>query len=267
MRSVNAHSQQFHHKAGEYSCQDHRNIYQYSGSPAPSQLSNPNPLETQNYSDSLGPPVVQYVDVGPDVLTNDVTHVSVHSLAKVIDSQAFMNCIKLKTVQCPDGLEVIKECAFQGCTELVHVTLPDGLSSIENCAFNGCSSLKSIAIPSSIIHLGQSSFKDCMQLEEVVFIDDLDSGLRNISDATFSRCSSLRSVNIPSSVMEISWTAFSGCHNPSLSLIYPQEIIDFIAGYNIAWWNVCTIQYQVHACSFIQSRNVITRLRLFQTKS
>ena len=75
--SVNAHSQQFHHKAGEYSCQDHLNIYQYPGSPAPSQLSNPNPLETWNYSDSVGPPVVQYVYVGPDVLTNDVTHVSV----------------------------------------------------------------------------------------------------------------------------------------------------------------------------------------------
>ena len=126
-------------------------------------------------------------------------------------------------------------------------------------AFNGCSSLKHIAIPSSVIHLGQYSFKDCTQLEEVVFIDVLDTGLRNILDETFSRCTSLRTVNIPSSVMDISWSAFSGCDNSSLSLIYPQEIIDFIGGYNIDWWNVCTIQYQVHAYSFIQSRNVITR--------
>jgi hypothetical protein len=225
------------------------------------------PLETRNYSDSVVAPVVQYVYVGTDVLTNDVTHVSVHSLAKVIDSQLFMNCTKLKTVQCFHGLKVIKEGAFQGCTKLVHVTLPDGLSSIENCAFNGCSSLKSIAIPSSIIHLGQSSFKDCTQLEEVVFIDDLDSGLCNILDATFSGCSSLRSVNIPSSVMEISWSAFSECYNPSLLLIYPPEIIDFIRGYNILWWNVCSIDYQVYAYSFIQSRNVINRLRVFEEQS
>ena len=267
VRSVNAHSQQFHHKAGEYSCQDHLNIYQYPGSPAPSQLSNPNPLETRNYSDSVGSPVVPYVYVGPDVLTNDVTHVSVHSLAKVIDSQAFMNCMKLKTVQCSIGLIFIKEGAFQGCTKLVHVTLPDGLSSIENCAFNGCSSLKSIAIPSSIIHLGQSSFKDCTQLEEVIINDVFDLGLRNILDETFSGCTSLRSVNIPSSVMDISLSAFSGCDNPSLLLIYPPEIIDFISGYNILWWNLCSIDYQVYAYSFIQSRNVINRLRVFEERS
>ncbi len=63
VQSVNAHTQQFHHKAGEYSCQDHLNIYQYQGSPAPSQLSNPNALETQNYSDSVGPPVVFMLDL------------------------------------------------------------------------------------------------------------------------------------------------------------------------------------------------------------
>jgi hypothetical protein len=187
-------------------------------------------------------------------------------LAKVIDSQAFMNCIKLKTIQCPHGLEVIKECAFQGCTELKHVSLPDGILSIEIGVFNGCSSLKRIAIPSSVIHFGQYSFKYCMQLEEVVFIDVLDTGLRNILDETFSGCTSLRTVNIPSSVMDISWSAFSGCDNHCLSLTYPQEIFDFIRGYNIAWWNVCSIQYQVHAYSFIQSRNVITRLRLFEER-
>ncbi len=64
--------------------------------------------------------------------------------------------------------------------------------------------------------------------------------------------------------MDISWSAFSGSDNPSLSLIYPQEIIDFIRGYNILWWN---IEYQVYAYSFTQSRNVITRLRLFQANS
>ena len=120
---------------------------------------------------------------------------------------------------------------------------------------------------SSVIHLGQYSFKDCTQLEEVVFIDVLDTGLCNILDETFSGCTSLRTVNIPSLVMDISWSAFSGCDNSSLSLTYPQEIIDFIGGYNIAWWNVCTIQYQVHAYCFIQSRNVITCLRFFQAKS
>ena len=67
--------------------------------------------------------------------------------------------------------------------------------------------------------------------------------------------------------MDISWSAFNGCDNPSQSLIYPQEIIDFIGEYNISWWNVCTIQYQVHAYSFVQLRNVITRLSWIQALS
>jgi hypothetical protein len=67
-------------------------------------------------------------------------------------------------------------------------------------------------------------------------------------------------VNIPSLVMDISWSALNGCDNPSLSLIYPQEILDFIG-------NVCTIQYQVHAYSFIQSRNIITCLSSIQALS
>ena len=67
--------------------------------------------------------------------------------------------------------------------------------------------------------------------------------------------------------MDISWSAFSGCDNPSLLLIYPPEIIDFISGYNILWWNLCSIDYQVYAYSFIQSRNVINRLRVFEERS
>jgi hypothetical protein len=172
--------------------------------------------------------------------------------------------MKLKTIQFPNGLEVIKEYAFQGCTKLKHVIFPEGLLLIEIGKFNGCSSLKRIMIPSSVIYLGQYSFKDCMQLDEVIINNH---GLRNILDETFSGCTSLKTVNIPSLVMDISWSAFSGCDNPSLSLIYPHEIINFIGGYNISWWNVCTIQYQVQAYSFIQSRNVVTCLSLIQALS
>ena len=122
-------------------------------------------------------------------------------------------------------------------------------------------------IPSSVKKLGQYSFKDCTQLEVVIINDMFNHGLCNVLDETFSGCTSLKTVNIPSSAMDTSWSAFSGCDNPSLSLIYSQEIVDFIGEYNISWWNVCTIQYQVHAYSFIQSRNVITRLSLIQALS
>jgi hypothetical protein len=150
---------------------------------------------------------------------------------------------------------------------LTTVICPQGLLLIETGAFDGCSSLKCVMIPSSVKKLGQYSFKDGTQLEEVIIEDLLDHGLCNIFDETISGCTSLKTVNIPLSVMDISWSAFNGCDNPSLSLIYPQEIIDFIGEYNIYWWNVCTVQYQVHAYSFVQSRNVITRLSSIQALS
>jgi hypothetical protein len=54
MKSVNAHSQQFHPKDDEYSCKEHQNSYQYSGSPSPSHLSDTNTQESQDSSQSVG---------------------------------------------------------------------------------------------------------------------------------------------------------------------------------------------------------------------
>ena len=101
MTRKNTHSQQFHPKADKYSCKEHLNIiHQYSKSPSPSQLSGTNNQESHDSTESVGINVksddnislfsnlsfIHYVYVGHDLLTNDVTHVSVHSLAKVFDS-------------------------------------------------------------------------------------------------------------------------------------------------------------------------------------
>ena len=55
MTSVNAHSQQFHPKADEYSCKEHLNIiHQYLRSSSLSQLSIPNNQESHKLSESVG---------------------------------------------------------------------------------------------------------------------------------------------------------------------------------------------------------------------
>ena len=145
-------------------------------------------------------------------------------------------------IELPTGLKVIKEYVFQGCIKMRTVISPQGLLSIETSAFNSCSSLERVVIPSSVNNLRPYSFKDCTQLGEVVINDGLEHGLcNNIYNGTFSGCTSLQ-VNIPSSVMDISCSAFAGCDNCHLSLMCPQEIIDFILGSNTFWWNLCSIK-------------------------
>ncbi len=77
---------------------------------------------------------------------------------------------------------------------------------------------------------------------------------------------SLQTVHIPSPVMDISWSTCNGCDDRQLTLMYPQEIIDFILGNNY-WWNIFSIHRQVHTYSFIQSRNVIACLSSIQALS
>ena len=79
-------------------------------------------------------------------------------------------------------------------------------------------------IPSSVKNLGPSAFKDCMQLEK----DGLEHGLRNIFDGTFSGYTSLRTANIPSLAKAISLSASNGCDYRQLTLMYPQEMNDFV---------------------------------------
>ncbi len=91
------------------------------------------------------------------------------------------------------------------------------------------------------------------QLGEVIISDGLEHGLRNIYDGTFSGCTSLLTVNIPSSKKDISYSAFDGCDNRHLlsddafhgchrlSLVFPQEITDFMSANNIDWWKSCKI--------------------------
>ncbi len=102
--------------------------------------------------------VKHYDYFGYHLLRTVATHVTVHTLVKVIDQHAFMNCIKLKRIELPNILEVIKEYAFQGCVELRTIILPGGALYIETGAFDGCSSLECVVIPSTVNYFGTYAF-------------------------------------------------------------------------------------------------------------
>lgn len=58
-------------------------------------------------------------------------------ITKIADG-TFNNCIVLKEIDIPQGVQSIGKNAFHGCTSLVHVYLPSTVATIDATAFTGC---------------------------------------------------------------------------------------------------------------------------------
>ena len=71
------------------------------------------------------------------------------SMAKVIETAAFIYCSSLKEVFFSPNLEVINSFAFAGDINLGNITLPSSLRSIEEAAFACCVSMSSFTLGTS----------------------------------------------------------------------------------------------------------------------
>jgi len=61
-----------------------------------------------------------------------------------VKNGAFANCIALKELVLPDGLETIDDYAFFDCGELTEVTIPASVTTLGDCAFEYCRNLKDV---------------------------------------------------------------------------------------------------------------------------
>ena len=59
--------------------------------------------------------------------------------------------------------------AFKDCAKIRSVTLPDTITKISTEAFYGCYKLKSITIPASVENIGKNAFTKCAILKNVTF--------------------------------------------------------------------------------------------------
>lgn len=80
---------------------------------------------------------------------------------KVIGSNAFKHCNKLRNLTISAKVKRVDGFAFSGCTSLSNVTIEDGVKKIDGFAFSGCRSLKEIHIPKSVKDIGYSVFSGC----------------------------------------------------------------------------------------------------------
>jgi len=126
---------------------------------------------------------------------------------------------KLKKVNLPWNLKIIKDNTFQDCEQLKEITFGEdssgeqALESIGKYAFAGCCSLERITIPESVTLIGEGAFKDCQSLGEVTFgrSSSGEQGLKIIRQYAFAGCMSLKEMNIPGSVKIIEEETFEDC--------------------------------------------------------
>lgn len=88
---------------------------------------------------------------------------------KVIRKQAFLICIKLKSVTIPGSVELIEDSAFLECIELENVVISEGVEVICDSAFRDCEKLDNVLIPESVKKIEDYAFYSCGSLSNVTF--------------------------------------------------------------------------------------------------
>lgn len=88
----------------------------------------------------------------------------IHNL-RVIPTEAFSNCKRLKKVKLIIGTSSIEPRAFYICQNLTDINLPDTIETIKKEAFKDCKSIQTITIPANLNLLGNAAFSYMDSLE------------------------------------------------------------------------------------------------------
>lgn len=123
------------------------------------------------------------------------------SYLSYLGDHVFKDCIKLKQISLPEGINKIDSYSFYNCQSLEFVSMPYGLTSIGKYAFYSCSKLSSLDFPSSLISIDEGAFSNCTNLSKL----NLNNGLKTIGKAVFTKCPSIKTIILPPSLEEIGW--------------------------------------------------------------
>ncbi len=120
----------------------------------------------------------------------------------------FNGCNSLTSIIIPDSVNEIGEYAFSGCKKISSIEIPDGVERIEESTFGGCTALSSIVIPESVTYIGDYSFDGCMNIEEI----NIPHSVTYIGEGAFQDCRKLRAFVVPQGVTEIKDSCFCRCY-------------------------------------------------------
>ena len=138
---------------------------------------------------------------------------------------AFKGCSVLTRIEFPrHTTNEIEEFSLDECINLKEVILPDGLERLISYAFCSCYNLTKIELGSRLTYIGDGCFRECSNLKEI----DIPSSVSYIGKGCFNRCSKLTRINIPSNVSVIRSNCFKRCVSLKRIIIGDNENDDII---------------------------------------
>ena len=159
---------------------------------------------------------------------------------KKIGERAFLDCVRLESLNLPSSIEELCVACFKGCA-LKQVVIPTRLKEIPKSSFMECSNLSDVFIPSTITSIDNIAFAGCPNLmrfkvdlanlnycsKDGILYDkqmctlicfpggkesfSIPESVTTIGDFAFCKCSTLTTITIPNSVTSIGYRAFYGC--------------------------------------------------------
>lgn len=116
----------------------------------------------------------------------DVEYIKLPKSIKWIEYGSFRDCINLKDINIPYGIEVLDVETFAYCESIENIVIPNSVLELKSNfyigVFSGCSSLKTIVIPSSIDVINENCFSGVDALEIVYFGGDEAEWLKLVNN-------------------------------------------------------------------------------------
>ncbi len=123
-----------------------------------------------------------------------------------IASDAFKDCMELKTIALPNTIKDIGSYAFAGCVNLQSFIIPEQVTTIGDHVFDGCSKLETIALPKNLNYIRAFAFNQCSSLNTIEFPEYVLS----IGNNAFAG-SGIQTLTLPKKLEDIGNEAFMDC--------------------------------------------------------
>ena len=154
---------------------------------------------------------------------SEIKSVNIPEGVEVVKRSMFYKCTQLETVTFPSTLKAIEDFAFYGCEALKKIDLSrcKMLEVIGTSAFEGCKSMTGLVIPDAVIAIEEAAFLGCQGIETVEFPGD--SQLEILGSHAFKDCEKIKSIILPDQLKHIGISCFYSCKE-LLEIHLPKEL-------------------------------------------